>query len=133
MTSAKDSTLMNQFHSSRRLTVVLIAGIFVLLARQGSWAQTGRAHIGGTVTDSQGAMVAGAKVTATNHATGVATPTTTNSAGAYNIIQLIPGSYTITAEKEGFSTARQPDYTLEAEQNAGANFTLRPGQVRVRA
>lgn len=129
MTSAKDSTLMNQFHSSRRLTVVLIAGIFVLLARQGSWAQTGRANIGGTVTDSQGAMVAGAKVTATNHATGVATPTTTNSAGAYNIIQLIPGSYTITAEKEGFSTARQPDYTLEAEQNAGANFTLRPGQV----
>src|SRR5579872_6474191 len=57
-------------------------------------AQSGRANITGVVMDSQGAVVAGATVTATNVATGVVTPATTNGSGVYNIIQIMPGVYT---------------------------------------
>jgi hypothetical protein len=106
-----------------------ILALFVMVGAQGLFAQTGGANITGVVTDSQGAVVPGATVNATNIATGVVTPATTNGAGAYNIIQIIPGVYTITAAKEGFSTQVQNDYTLVAEQNAGINFTLQPGKV----
>jgi len=107
----------------------LLAMAVVIFATQGLFAQTGRANISGVVTDSQGAVVAGATVSATNNATGVVVPATTNGAGSYSIIQLIPGVYTIKVEKEGFSAQVQEHYTLVAEQNAGINFTLQPGKV----
>ena len=59
-----------------------IAALFVMFGAQESRAQTGRA-ITGTVADSQGAVIAGATVTATNKETGVAIPATTNGAGVY--------------------------------------------------
>ncbi len=114
--------------NSLRVTVAL-AALFAVLGVPSLFAQTGRANISGVVTDSQGAVVAGATVSATNNATGVVVPTTTNGAGAYSIIQLIPGVYTIKVEKEGFSAQEQENYTLVAEQNAGINFTLQPGKV----
>ena len=92
------------------------------------WAQTGRANVIGVITDSQGAIVVGAKVSATNAETGVTVSTTSNGAGTYNLIQLIPGVYSITVEKDGFSTQKKENYTLVAEQNAGLNFTLQPGR-----
>lgn len=109
--------------------MLALAGLILTLGAQGLFAQTGHANITGVVTDSQGAVIAGATVTATNDATGVATPVTTNSAGSYIVIQLIPGVYTITASREGFATQEQTNYTLVAEQNAGVNFTLQPGKV----
>ena len=109
--------------------LLVFAALFAVLSMQPLFAQTGRANISGVVTDSQGALVAGATVTATNNATGVVTPATTNGAGAYIILQLIPGVYTIKVEKEGFSAQEQENYNLVAEQNAGINFTLQPGKV----
>ena len=109
--------------------LVFSAAIFVMLGTQSLFAQTGRANISGTVTDSQGAAVSGAEVTATNTATGVAIPTTTNGSGVYQIQQLIAGTYTLKVEEGGFSTQQKENLTLVAEQNAGVNFTLQPGQV----
>lgn len=116
------------FANSLRAMIAL-AAVFALLGTPSLFAQTGRANISGVVTDSQGAVVAGATVSATNNATGVVVPATTNGAGAYSIIQLIPGVYTVKVEKEGFSAQEQEHYTLVAEQNAGINFTLQPGKV----
>ena len=58
-------------------------------------AQTVTGSIRGTVTDASGAVVAGANVTATNVATGVAKQTVTNSCGLYNFQFLNLGDYTI--------------------------------------
>lgn len=116
--------------SMRCLRRWMVSAVLLLfLGVQATMAQTGRANITGLVTDSQGAMVAGATVTATNNATGVATSATTNDSGVYSIIQVIPGVYTIKAEKEGFAAQVQEKYTLVSEQNAGVNFAIRPGQV----
>src|SRR5579871_1118719 len=122
-------TRWGRFRSGRAFRLGVLTGSIALFSANLVWGQTGRANIGGTVADSQGAVVTGARVTATNQATGVETVATTNSSGAYNMIQLIPGVYTIKVEKEGFSTKREENYTLVAEQNAGVNFTLEPGQV----
>jgi hypothetical protein len=62
-----------------------------------TWAQTITGTIGGTVTDSAGAMVVGARVTATNQSTGVQSATITPRTGTYTIQFLPIGAYTITA------------------------------------
>jgi hypothetical protein len=105
------------------------AALFAVLGAQGLFAQSGRANIGGTVTDSQGAVVTGATVTATNTATGVSTPATTNGSGVYSIVQIGPGVYNVKVEKEGFGAQQKENLTLLAEQNLGVAFTLQPGKV----
>jgi hypothetical protein len=118
------STLLNAIS-----VFFLAALLFGVFCSQNIWAQTGRANISGTVADASGAVVADAKVSVTNVDTGVVIPTRTNSAGVYNVIQLIPGTYTVKVEKEGFSSLQREPFTLVAEQNAGINFTLQPGKV----
>lgn len=56
--------------------------------------------ITGTVTDSSGAVVADAVVTATNTATGVVSHGVTSSAGSFIIVDLIPGTYTVRIRSE---------------------------------
>src|ERR1700761_865741 len=80
--------------------LALMAFLLLLLCHQCAWAQSGRANITGLVTDSSDAAVPGATVTATQTSTGVSTPAVTNGNGVYNIIQVIPGTYTIKVEKE---------------------------------
>src|SRR5580704_10748997 len=109
--------------------VLTTAALLLAFGAQAMWAQSGRANVAGTITDASGAVVGGAKVTVTNTDTGVSVPTTTNAAGVYNVIQLIPGTYTVKVEKEGFQTEQRQPFTLVAEQNAGINFSLQPGKV----
>jgi len=129
MALVRKNVRLNATFTNTFTAMLAMAALFLLAGAQVMFAQTGRANISGTVTDSQGAVVSGATVTATNNATGVATPTTTNGAGAYSIIQLIPGTYTIRTEKEGFAPAAKEHVTLAAEQNLGADFALQPGKV----
>ena len=114
----------------------LIAGVLVTLAlifgSQSLIAQSGRASITGVVSDTSGAIVEGVSVTATSTTTGVSTQARTNDAGAYSLLQLPAGSYTLRAEKDGFSSQVKEALSLVAEQNAGMNFILRPGQVTER-
>ena len=65
-------------------------------------AQDFRGAITGRVTDTSSAVLPGVTVTATHVATNVATATTTNSDGVYNLLYLAPGTYTVTIELQGF-------------------------------
>src|SRR6202044_3706872 len=67
------------------------------------------ASISGTVTDSSGAVIAGATVTATNVDTGVATTLTTNTQGFYSFQVLALGKYTVDVSKSGFKAYRETD------------------------
>ncbi|GGA70749.1 hypothetical protein GCM10011507_22900 [Edaphobacter acidisoli] len=87
-------------------------------------AQTITGSINGTVTDPSGAVVPNATVTATNVATGVATTTTTNSDGIYNIRFLQIGSYKVTVEGSGFAKAEIGPFVLETGQNAKIDSKL---------
>ena len=89
----------------------------------------------GKISDSSGAPVANATLTATNAETGQIRTATTGADGSYRFDQLPPGSYVLKVEAAGFKTleilsatvARNGtttfDKKLEPEANAGGNLT----------
>jgi Carboxypeptidase regulatory-like domain len=89
--------------------------------------QTVTGAITGQVTDPSGALVAGARVTAENVATGVKIVAQTNAAGVYTIRFLPIGTYTVTIEAKGFSTHKLAAFPLEIDQTAKADASLKIG------
>jgi len=84
--------------------------------------------ITGTVTDQSGAVVPDAKVTATNDATNVQSTTVTSPVGVYEIIDLVPGTYTVKIEKQGFEVAIVRNVVVEAGgKRSTADAVLKTG------
>jgi outer membrane receptor protein involved in Fe transport len=108
----------------KRLVFVL-AG---LAAATAAWAQVDRAVVSGTVKDPTGAVLEGATVTVTSVATNVATTVKTTSAGTYQVINLVPGRYTVSVEAQGFQVLAQ-GIILEIGQRARLDFDLKMGGV----
>ena len=79
--------------------------LLILFATTLTYAQTFRGTILGTVSDPNGAVVAGAKVTARNTSTGLERSTTTDEAGNYTIPELPIGTYEVRVEQTGFANA----------------------------
>jgi hypothetical protein len=107
--------------------VVLLAAIGIAFVASHARAQTITGTIRGLVTDSTGAVVQNAAVTATNIATGVKTGTVTNRDGLYNIQFLPIGNYTVKVTSAGFNTASIGPFTLEIDQIAKIDATLKVG------
>src|SRR5580700_8170652 len=82
--------------------------------------------LGGTVTDSSGAVIAGATVTLKNADTGIVLTTTTSASGTYQFTLLKPGTYGVTVSHEGFKQVSQPAEVLLG-QLAIANVQLQVG------
>lgn len=74
-------------------------------------------RIRGAVTDPSGAAVAGAKVVATNTATGISKESTTTDDGSYDFLQLtVPAPYTVTVEQTGFKKFEADRIPLNVNQ-----------------
>src|ERR1700739_4260350 len=107
-----------------KVSVMLCALVFSRLA----FAQVS-GSISGVVTDSSGAVVAGAKIRATNRATNAVKNSETNSSGSYSITNLAPGPYEVVIEKPGFETTRFNDNELTVAQALVINARLTIGAV----
>jgi len=83
----------------RGLATALLLTAFPMAAT----AQTDAGQISGTIRDSSNSFVAGARVTARNEKTGETRSVESNAAGFFVIAQLKPSTYTLSAEKSGFS------------------------------
>ena len=92
-------------------------------------AQSARGAFHGTVTDSTGAVIPGAKVVLTDLSSSQVREATTDDHGFYTIAQLPPAHYSVSVSKEGFSTAKQADVELLVNQDLEANYTLQVGSV----
>ncbi len=90
-------------------------------------AQSITGTVVGTVTDSTKAVVAGAKVSAKNVATGAVLSTLSNGDGNYTVPNVPPGTYDITAQFPGFSTAVAPKNVVNIEQTTRVDIALSPG------
>jgi hypothetical protein len=82
------------------------------------------AQISGTVVDPQGAVVPGAKVTATNKATGTSRSATTTSTGNYVIPNLQPGTYDVSVDAKGFAKGATENITLNLGDQRDLGFKL---------
>jgi len=126
--------MMQLISRSRRSASMgfLVTGILVLLAivlPDALQAQTaGEGSLAGTVTDSSGAVVAAAHVTATNAATKISTETSTSSAGLYTISPLPVGMYSVTVTAKGFKTLTQENLVLDALAQLVFNPVLAVGE-----
>ena len=105
------------------LCVILIAGFSVTLAQ----SQSNAADLGGVVRDPSGAVVAGATVKARNTGTNFSRDTTTNEEGYYQIINLPPGVYEVTAEAPNFKKAVLSSVQLTVGQRADVDIPLEVG------
>jgi hypothetical protein len=82
--------------------------------------------IQGTILDSSGAVLPGAKVTIGNKDTGQSFRVPTSSAGAYTSGPLVPGNYAVRAEAQGLKTVEQT-VVVKVGETAGLNLILSVG------
>ena len=92
-------------------------------------AQLERGTISGTIKDTQGGVIPGATVTATNTQTQQASTTVTNGTGFYIFPNLLPGKYGVVAELQGFKKASNPNLQLDATGAITIDFGLQPGTI----
>lgn len=83
------------------MKMLFLLGVLSLAAAV-ALGQTETGQITGTVRDTTGAVVTGAKVTAKSSTTGLTRETTTNSLGIYVLSSLKPDTYEVTIEAAGF-------------------------------
>ena len=101
----------------------------ILLTAAAGWAQTATGTITGTVTDSSGAVVAGAKVAMTNVGTSLKVDLVTNDAGNYTAPLLPLGAYSVGVNAAGFKGFTQTGIRLSVQQQARVDVVLQVGGV----
>src|SRR5262252_5649641 len=111
----------------RTIAAVAIIAFAVSLSARG---QVSSAIILGQVRDQTQAPIPGVKVTARNRATGFTRATTTNEDGEFLVGDLLPGMYTIAAEKQGFKTIVLDTVLLEVNQKVRLDLTAQVGQTQ---
>ena len=105
--------MRKQWHNRPHLRWAgLIALLFSVFATP-AFGQTSKATIVGTVTDTSGAVVAGATVTVTNVGTNQERTVTTNEDGTYNVPLLDIGVYRIKVTASGFQESVRENITLQ--------------------
>src|SRR5487761_1146305 len=108
------------------LLAALTLGFFITTSAR---AQVVGATLSGTVTDPSGAVIPSAKIAIMNTATGVTRDVTSNSAGLYNAPNLLPGPYSVTVSKSGFSTVVRSGIVLTVGASQVLNVALQVGKV----
>ena len=108
----------------RRCPAVL-AGLIVLLAvAPPALAQGGRSEINGTIVDAGKALLPGVTVTAINQDTGLERVTVSSTEGKFTLPTLLPGTYTIKAELQGFQVTNLTGIVVNVGQELTVNLTL---------
>ncbi|HEV8485888.1 MAG TPA: carboxypeptidase regulatory-like domain-containing protein, partial [Blastocatellia bacterium] len=118
-------------HAFKGLWPKLLCGLIVtLLASAPAATQTVTGSIAGTIVDSSGAAIVGAKVTLLNEATRAARTITTDDTGRFSVAAVQPGGYTIKVEHPGFQTLERKGAVLSANETLTiGNIELTAGQV----
>ena len=118
---------MKATHPNFRSAVWLV--VASLLFATMLFSQTTDSIVVGTVTDSSGAAVPGAAITAISKTTGVKYTSVTNASGDYRLNSVPIGPYDISATAKGFATATVGNVVLQLNHTASVNLTLPVGTV----
>ena len=109
-----------------------VSGLAVLSFLFAVWvpaapAQAVFGSIFGTVTDPSGAAVPNAKVTVTDVSKGTTDEATTNESGNYSVTHLIPDTYKVRIEGQGFKTIEQDGVAVSADAAARVDGQFQVG------
>jgi len=99
----------------------------ILLISLPLFSQANAGRILGSVTDQTGGVMAGAAVTVTDVQRGISRILTTDQAGEYAAPGLLPGTYTVRVEANGFKTSEHTGILLEVGKDIRVDLSLRPG------
>ena len=115
---------------TRLKKVLFFSALFFALV---SWCQElGTATLTGSVTDPSGAVIAGAKVTALNKATGAKRETVTTSAGLFVMSDLAPGDYDVSIQADKFAAGTsQVHLTVGQQANLRAEARVANSEQRI--
>jgi len=105
-----------------------LASLGVLLFSLPLFSQGNFGRILGTVADQTGGVISGATVTIIDKDRGVARTLTTDDAGEYNAPTLIPGTYTVRVEANGFKRMERQNVVLEVGKEVRVDLTVQPGE-----
>ena len=117
---------MKQLRRNKMLQVAISLGL-LYIAGPLVYGQASSSAISGTVTDSSGAVIAGAKVTITNQGTGVSSDKTTDGSGFYSAEGLTDGQFTVDVSKSGFQESVTSGIQLNPGQRRATNIVLAVG------
>lgn len=81
----------------------------------------------GTVKDEQGGVLPGVTITARSAAIPKPVVTVSDSQGQYRLLDLQPGTYTLTAELQGFSKVERPGVEVRAALNLEVDVAMKVG------
>ena len=107
---------------------VLGAALALVLAAGTAWAQD-QSRLTGSVVDTTGAAIPGARLMLSNVATGVEASTESNEAGVYIFPYVAPGSYSLQTEVDGFKTSNQTGIILETGTTSTVNVQMEIGEL----
>ncbi|HWB85037.1 MAG TPA: TonB-dependent receptor [Bryobacteraceae bacterium] len=117
-------SLRNQLLTGTRLLLTVACCLFLTIS---ALAQSDRGTITGTVLDPAAAVVAGARVTATNANNGSVSETSTTGTGNYTLASLPAGEYALSVEAPGFKKEVRTAIMVQVAQTARVDFTLQVG------
>ena len=120
---------MQQQRSMYRGAIALLFVLFFVAGVCPSPAQESRGTILGRVTDATGGVIPNAEVRAVNVATQATAVARTNDAGNYVIPYLLPGTYTITFEAQGFRKSQRENVQVRVNDSLELNVQLQVGAV----
>src|SRR5262245_3685770 len=103
--------------------------IGLLAAAIAAAQSTGAATMTGAVTDSTGAVVAGARITVISTDTGFISNSVTTNEGTWYIPNLNPGSYQLKIEAAGFKSYVQSGIVLRVAEQPRLDVRLDVGDV----
>src|SRR5262245_38261349 len=100
--------------SSTLISLIVFCVVFTLSPNISMAQIGGTGSIQGVITDTAGAVIAGATVVATNTATGVKTTRQTTAAGLYVLSPLAPGAYSVSVSASGFQSLIREKVIVDA-------------------
>ena len=114
-------------HAGKSALRVLCIALLLVAAARPSSAQSVSGTILGTVTDSSGAVVSGAKVTILNEGTALTRTVVTDASGEYTAPSLPTGHYTVLAELQGFKALTLSNIDVGVDQRVRIDLKLEVG------
>jgi hypothetical protein len=117
------------FKHLTRSYLLLFAFLLLTLAITPIVAQTATATLSGTVQDENSAVIPGVQIVIKNYATSLERTATTNESGSFTVPLLPPGTYTVTATRDGFTPVKVTDLVLNVADQKSLSFQMKVGSV----